>query len=126
MECNPEGGLGCQHLLSHHLVALERVWKPLPTWAAHLSKESLEWEEEETSFKIYRARQHSEMPPPAAEAEERGAPVTRFEVLLPGTPAVSLYFRNNIFKDQSHASTISACENKGVFLGPGCGVRSPP
>lgn len=66
MECNPEGGLGCQHLLSHHLVALERVWKPLLTWAAHLGKESLEWEEEATSFKIYRARQHSEMPPPAA------------------------------------------------------------
>lgn len=42
MESNPEGGLGCQHHLSHHLVALERVWEPLPTWTAHLSKRSLE------------------------------------------------------------------------------------
>lgn len=50
MECNPKGGLGCQHHLSHHLVALERVWEPLLTWAAHLSKEILEWEEKETSF----------------------------------------------------------------------------
>lgn len=36
MECNPKGGLGCQQHLSHHLVALERVWEPLLTWAAHL------------------------------------------------------------------------------------------
>lgn len=41
MECNPKGGLGCQQHLSHHLVALERVWKPLPTWAAHPDKGSL-------------------------------------------------------------------------------------
>lgn len=41
MECNPKGGLGCQHL-SHHLVAPERVWEPLPTWAAHLGKGSLD------------------------------------------------------------------------------------
>lgn len=120
MECNPKGGLGCQQHLSHHLVALERVWEPLLTWAAHLCEGSL--------VKICQARHHSELHPrpPAAQTEGREVPVTRFEVFLPGTPAVSLYFRNNIFKDQSHTSAISACENKGVFLGHGCGVCSPP
>lgn len=52
MECNPKGGLDCQHHLSHHLVALGRVWEPLHTWAAHLSKGSLNQKEKEPSFKI--------------------------------------------------------------------------
>jgi hypothetical protein len=52
--------------------------------------------------------------------------VTRAEAWLPGTPAVSLDFRNNIFKNQSQAYAVSACENKGVFFGRGHGASAPP